>query len=143
MAIQRDFRRPDGLLLIYPAVNCSDHEFWPSLLLSLDDLILPAQFLNLSVCSYAPKGMLYNREVQQSEYLSPAIYTRNEVLALFPKTILVVGSCDPFKDDIYRFMDRLLQADAADVSLKEYRMLTHGFLSQNPEGPGISGELQG
>lgn len=129
MAIQRNFKRPDGLLLIYPAVCCSDQEFWPSLLLSLDDYILPAQFLNLSVCSYAPKGMLYNREVQQCEYLSPAIYTKDEVLRQFPKTIFTVGSFDPFKDDIYRFMDRMLQQGVHDVSIREFRMLGHGFLS--------------
>ena len=47
----------------YPAVNCCNSQFWPSLLLSLDDLILAAQFLHLSVCSYAPKGKLYDPEV--------------------------------------------------------------------------------
>ena len=95
------------------------------------------------MCSYAPKGTLHNREVQQSEYLSPAIYTKDEVLRQFPKTIFTVGSCDPFKDDIYRFMDRMLQQGVKDVSMREFRMLSHGFLSQNPEGPTVSGNTPG
>lgn len=137
MSIQREFRRPDGHILIYPAVCCSNQEFWPSLLMSLDDYILPTQFLNLSVCSYAPKGMLYNKDVQHCEYLSPALYASDDVVRQFPRTILIVGTCDPFKDDIYRLMDRMLQVGMSDVVIKEFRMLSHGFMSQNPEGPGL------
>jgi len=75
--------------------------------------------------------------VQKCEYLSPALYTKDKVLAQFPRIIFTVGSLDPFKDDIYRFMDRLLQAGAKDVTMKEFRMLSHGFLSHDLEGPGI------
>ena len=137
MAIQRNFRVPDGIMACYPAVNCCNYDYWPSLLLSLDDLVLAAQYLNVSVCSYSPKGKLYDADVQRCEYLSPALYTKDEVLAQFPKTIFTVGSLDPFKDDIYRFMDRLLQAGAKDVTIKEFRMFSHGFLSHDLEGEAI------
>ena len=41
MCINRGFKIPDGIFGNYPAVNCCQSEFWPSLLLGLDDLLLP------------------------------------------------------------------------------------------------------
>lgn len=70
--------------------------------------------------------------------MSPALYTKDSVLAQYPKTIASVGSTDPFKDDIYRFVSRLLEAGATDVSMREFRMLGHGMLGHNPKGPGVT-----
>ena len=52
MAIQRKYRVPDGLIAVYPALNLTKTNFTPSLLLSIDDPILPQSFLNMCLESY-------------------------------------------------------------------------------------------
>jgi hormone-sensitive lipase len=47
MTIERKFRVPDGLVPSYASSIVSREEFWPSLLFSMDDLILTQSFLNL------------------------------------------------------------------------------------------------
>lgn len=73
--------------------------------------------------------MLYNTEIMHNQYINPGLYTQDDVLARYPKTQLVIGSCDPFKDDVFRFTSKLLKAGAKDVELIEIRMLSHGYLS--------------
>ena len=142
MAIQRNFRIPDGILGVYPAVNVCQREFWPSLMLGLDDNFLPMSFLHLSVVSYIPTEHIHNIKVLSSEYLSPGLYTPLNTLKKYPKTIMSVGSNDPFKDDIYRFVSRLLDSgiDSSAVSMREIRMLGHGFLSHGLKGEGLLSE---
>ena len=52
LAIERNYRIPDGIVLAYPALNLSKKKFTPSLLLSLDDPILPYPFLKMCLSSY-------------------------------------------------------------------------------------------
>ena len=40
MTIERGFRKPDGIVPCYAATLCSEEEFFPSLLFSVDDCIL-------------------------------------------------------------------------------------------------------
>lgn len=56
LSILKNTRVPDGLQLIYPALNCASVFFTPSLLLSLDDPILGGSFLKLANESYC-KGV--------------------------------------------------------------------------------------
>jgi acetyl esterase/lipase len=84
--------------------------------------------LALCTTSYNPKGMLYHELVRSNEYISPGMYTKNDTLLKFPRSRIIIGGLDPFKDDNYRLVHRLLQAGAKDVMAKEFRMLSHGFL---------------
>jgi len=52
MAIDRGFRVPDGLILAYPALSLSKLRFTPSLMLSVDDQLLPYPFLKMCLDSY-------------------------------------------------------------------------------------------
>ena len=52
MAIERSYRVPDGIILAYPALNLSKFEFTPSLLLAIDDPILPYPFLKMCIDCY-------------------------------------------------------------------------------------------
>lgn len=52
MAIERNYRRPDGLILCYPALTLSKFRFTPSLLLAVDDPLLPYPFLKMCLNSY-------------------------------------------------------------------------------------------
>lgn len=55
MAIMRGYRVPDGLILAYPGLSLSKWDFIPSMLLSLDDPILPYPFLKMCLDSYSGK----------------------------------------------------------------------------------------
>ena len=52
MAVERNFRVPDGLILCYPALALSKFKFSPSLLLAIDDPMLPYPFLKMCLDSY-------------------------------------------------------------------------------------------
>ena len=52
LAIQKNFRVPDGLLICYGALQLSGEYFTPSLLFSIDDPILPFAFLKMCLTSY-------------------------------------------------------------------------------------------
>jgi hormone-sensitive lipase len=52
MAIERKFKIPDGLILCYPALSLSKFRFTPSLLLAVDDPMLPYPFLKMCLNSY-------------------------------------------------------------------------------------------
>lgn len=52
MAIERNYRVPDGLILAYPALNLSKKKFTPSLLCAIDDPILPYPFLKMCIDCY-------------------------------------------------------------------------------------------
>lgn len=70
-------------------------------------------------------------------YLSPGLCTPDEILQKFPPTRLMIAGVDSFKDDNYRFMDRLIR-NGVDVKSKEFRLMPHGFLSYNlPLGKGM------
>lgn len=87
--------------------------------------------------------MLYHKLVETNEYISPGMYTKNETLNKFPRCRVIIGGLDPFKDDNYRLVHRLLQAGAKDVMAKEFRMLSHGFLGfHQPLGTGMIQSLE-
>jgi len=107
MAIQRNYRIPDGLILAYPALNLSKLDFTPSSLLSLDDPILPYPFLKMCIDSYAGShkdSPLCHPSKQPllSPYCAP-----EEVLKKFPKTRIMVATNDPIRDESFRFTYKL------------------------------------
>jgi hormone-sensitive lipase len=52
LCIKMGLRVPDGIVLVYPALNLNIHNYSPSLLLALDDQILPHTFLKICLNSY-------------------------------------------------------------------------------------------
>ena len=101
IAIQRGFRVPDGIMLSYPSLNMSNHVFNPSLLLTMDDPILPYPFLSLFTDAYVG-----TRRDFENPYLSP-LYASDEVLKRFPKTRIMVANNDPLRDDSFRLTLKL------------------------------------
>lgn len=47
LCIKYNVKKPTGLLLIYPALNLNMQRFTPSLLVSLNDTMLPHTFLKI------------------------------------------------------------------------------------------------
>ena len=52
LCIKERVRIPDGVLLVYPALNLNGKSFTPSMLHSLTDGLLPHTFLKLCLSSY-------------------------------------------------------------------------------------------
>ena len=75
LAIQKDWRLPDGLILLYPTLITSFVHISPSIMLSIDDYILNIMFIELVLTSYTdPHSGLSNHHL-----LSP-FYTPTENL---------------------------------------------------------------
>lgn len=122
LAIEKHVRVPDFIMPCYPALNLSLRNFSPSLILSLDDFILPSSFLMLCLDSYVKDG-----NPEEDHFLSPAICP-DEVLKKFPPTRILIAGNDPLRDESYKFTMRLLNNNV-DVKAMEYIGFPHGFLS--------------
>jgi len=115
MAIERKFRVPDGLLLAYPGKSLSSifplialnlsmtNNFVPSLLLSLDDPILPFPFLKMCLESYIGEGL----NPETNYYISPGV-APDSILQQFPQTRIMVASNDPLRDQSFQFALRMV-----------------------------------
>jgi hormone-sensitive lipase len=130
-AIECGHRAPDGLLLAYPAVTLDCHAFSHSLMLSLEDMLLPHTFLKMCVDSYVRQ----TDDPSTDYYLSPLV-TPHANLLRFPRTRLISGTKDPLHDDCLRFLERLVLA-GVDAKATEYEGLLHGFLSYDMKLMGI------
>jgi hormone-sensitive lipase len=101
LAILKGFRVPDGLIGAYPALTCSLSSFTPSLMLSLDDPILPASFLKICLECYVGEV-----DPDKDVLLSPNLVP-NWVLQKFPPVKLLTAENDPLRDEQYKFVYRL------------------------------------
>jgi hormone-sensitive lipase len=132
-ALDTGFRVPDGLLLAYPCVTLNRKIFSYSLMLTLEDMLLPFKFLEMCLDSYLNE----TDDPCTDYYLSPLL-TPEANLARFPRTHLVFGTKDPLYDDCLRFFERLLLA-GVDAKATEYEGMMHGFLSFDIKMMGIEG----
>eukprot|EP00347_Sterkiella_histriomuscorum_P013953 403362725 len=104
MCIQRNFRKPDGIILCYPALNLSFSDFSPSILLALDDPILPFPFLKMCLESYIGP----DPHLSRNPYLSP-MKANDDVLKQFPPTRIMIATNDPIRDHGFQFTYKLAQ----------------------------------
>ena len=79
----------------------SQNIFAPSLLLALDDFVLPTTFLQLFVKCYDKAGV-----GERNHYISPAL-TPEAVLKEFPMTRIQMAGSDPLRDESYKFTLKL------------------------------------
>ncbi len=70
LCIKHGVRIPDGLYLAYPALNLNTKVFSPSLLLALDDQIVPYTFLKMCLESYLLDS---NSKPDMDPFISPAV----------------------------------------------------------------------
>ena len=113
LAIEKHFRVPDLIIPAYPALNLSIRNFSPSLLLSLDDFILPSSFLLLCLESYVKEA-----DPDKDHFCSPAIMPDN-VLERFPPTRLMMAGNDPLRDEGYKLTLRMVNNNI-DIKVIEY-----------------------
>ena len=138
LSISRGFRIPDGLVLCYPALSLSKLRFTPSLLLSVDDQLLPYPFLKMCLDSYVGAFTPGDKDNDPSiqELLSPSVA---KDVSRFPSTRIMVAANDALRDESLQFTLRLKKA-GVDVRLKEYSYMPHGFLNYNAPMMGMREE---
>eukprot|EP00475_Leptophrys_vorax_P039697 TRINITY_DN7207_c0_g1_i2.p1 TRINITY_DN7207_c0_g1~~TRINITY_DN7207_c0_g1_i2.p1 ORF type:complete len:607 (+),score=147.22 TRINITY_DN7207_c0_g1_i2:293-2113(+) len=124
-AIQQEMRKPDGLLLAYPALSIS-LKFTPSSLLCQVDRLVPTGFLLVCALSYVPDPA--NQGLSESDPVLCPVVADENILVQFPPTRFQVGCQDPLLDASVRLASKLHQLNR-DVKLKLYEELGHGFLS--------------
>jgi hormone-sensitive lipase len=107
MAIQRKYRVPDGAILAYPGLNLSKCDFTPSMLLALDDPILPYPFLRMCLESYSGCTSFADAGITETPLVSP-IKASDYILKQFPKTKIMIASNDPLRDESFKLTLRLL-----------------------------------
>lgn len=84
LCIKKKYKMPLALLMSYPAPYVSPKKFVPSLLLSLDDILLPSKFLQFALSAYTQGVEL---DAATNELMSPLIAPA-ETLSQFPQTMI-------------------------------------------------------
>jgi len=110
MAIERQFRVPDGIVLCYPgnffmflilsALSVSMNRFTPSYLLGIDDPLLNYPFLKMCTTCYT--GNQSQCSPDTCMFLSPSV-APDRILKHFPKTRIMVAGNDPLRDESFIF----------------------------------------
>ena len=127
LSILKKYKRPLGLVMSYPATYVSNKKFVPSLLLSLDDILLPSRFLQFALSAYKPEADVISSLAQG--LMSP-LETDAGILKEFPTTLIQVSQNDPLRDFGILFAIKLKKL-GVNVQLKEHLNVPHGCLNMN------------
>jgi hormone-sensitive lipase len=134
LAIWKNVRVPDALIMTYPIVLLSDKIFTPSRINMFDDIILTS--LAKEVCQNA-----YWKDLiaEEHPFLSPYFFPE-KLLGQFPPTRISLAGLDPLHDDGYQFGYKLCKMHK-DVRVIDNKLLPHGFLNFGL-APLLGGECQ-
>jgi len=94
---------PKGIVLVYPALSLTFNTYSPSLLNSLDDMLLSHTFLKMCMSCYVPEEV----RAELDPFASPILFS-DYILGGFPACRMFVGNRDPFHDDCCRLAERLM-----------------------------------
>lgn len=94
---------PKGIVLVYPALSLNFNGYSPSLLSSLDDMLLPHTFLKMCLSCYVPEEV----RAELDPFASPVRLSDN-LLRKYPPCRMFVGNRDPMHDDCCRLTERLM-----------------------------------
>jgi len=123
LAIKSKRRVPDGLFLAYPALNLRAETYSPSLLKALNDEVIPYSFLELCQNAYLP-----DKKYATMDPLVSPILASEEFIKQLPAIRIAVGDEDPFHDECWRFLDKLIKA-GKDAKLTIFKGFMHGILN--------------
>ena len=98
-------RMPDAMMLSCAALNLS-LELSYSRVIGTEDPVLPSGLIRCISDAYLPP----QKGLSKQDPLASPFFAPNEVLALFPPTLLFAGSKDPLLDDSVGFNQRLRDA---------------------------------
>lgn len=122
--ILENVRRPDGLLLVYPAVYIDDKLIKKSFFKCLDDDVVPYSFLKMCKDMYLQdEGLDGGLDMM----ISPLVAS-DEIYEQLPKCRVVFGFDDPLRDYVVTFVQRMMKA-GGDVKAKLFLDTPHGALN--------------
>lgn len=122
LAILRDFRVPDGILLHYPTGNSNVNHFFPSSLLTLDDPLL-----NFSLMFYVASAFTRKGGDATKNCILSTIYTPRCVLQKFPPVKMLVAEVDPLRDNgVYLGLN--MKRAGVDVEIFYMKEYIHNFI---------------
>lgn len=114
---------PKGCLIVYPALFLSDSHYTPSLLYTLDDMILPYNIMRIILKAYCPEEC----RPLEDPLISPLIAS-DELLERLPPIRIVTGTEDPLHDDCWRLLARLRKLKK-DAKIILHDGMVHGYLN--------------
>jgi hormone-sensitive lipase len=129
-AIHEGIRKPDAIVLTYPATYLQ-FSASPARIVSLLDPLLNFKLLELCGLEYYlnPNSVHVKNNAQRNALISPSVVP-DEILKQFPKMMLNVGSLDPLFDDSIYLAKRMESINGPEsVQLNVYDGLAHGFLN--------------
>lgn len=129
LSILKGCKVPNGIYLLYPALNLNRYFFTPSILCSLDDPILNTAFLDFCIKAYDPTAQAH-KDFLLSPYIAPDEMFVKDGAVIFPPTRMLIPGGDPLRDSSLLFMIRLAKL-GVNVKGVDYQYQMHGFLMFN------------
>lgn len=114
-------RLPDAIMLSCPALNLS-LELSPSRVRGHQDPVLPSGLISAISDAYVPPSL----GISKKDSLASPFYASDEVLRLFPPTLLFASSDDPLLDDSVEFNKRL-RTLGVDSDLRAAHNMPHAY----------------
>ena len=96
LAILRGFRRPDGLLIHYPVCHTDINRFYPSMLMSVDDIMLSLPFRKIFLGCFLRAGGNPDKSPICSPLLAPLA-----LLRLLPPMRIFACEIDSLRDQAF------------------------------------------
>ena len=121
-------RIPDGLMLSCPMLNMS-LELTPSRVRGTNDPVLPSGLIKTISDSYLPP----DANVDKTDPLASPFYASDEVLRLFPPTLICSTHDDPLLDDSVDFNTRLKRS-GVESDLRAAHHMPHAFWGLSSAG---------
>lgn len=88
LCIKHGVKVPDGIVLIYPALNLNSSSFTPSHIIALEDAILSHKLLKMCVNAYAVKNGEHKLNADRDPFLSP-IHLSDQVKIIPPHPLYI------------------------------------------------------
>lgn len=101
--------------------------FTPSFVDIFNEIIVPYNFLKVSLDSYMDRGRNILIDPATDPLLSPILFS-DEVLRLLPPIRMACGDKDILRDDCLRFLHRLVKV-RHNIKMILYKELVHGYLN--------------
>lgn len=132
LAALRGFRRPDAILCHYPVLCIDENAFFPSLLMSVDEELLSAGFMQFALTCFTRNVT----DAGRNPILSP-VYAPDALFKLLPPVKLMPCEIDPLRDQSLQFAHRMLkQGGKCTVYMMKDHI--HGFESLDPNYVGVN-----
>jgi acetyl esterase/lipase len=117
----RGVRLPDAIMLSCPALNLT-LELSPSRVLGNEDPVLPSGLISAISDAYIPPAL----GVSKKNPLASPFYAPDDVIRVFPPTLIFAGSDDPLLDDSIYF-NRRLQSLGVESELRAASHMPHAY----------------